>query len=102
MYLVQVLFPLYDNRGRRLPKKLFDQVSRSLAEEHGGLTAYSRSPAVGLWNSHGKRLQRDDIVVYEVLAPRLNAKIWARRRKVWELAFKQDTILIRASRCRLL
>jgi hypothetical protein len=37
MYMIEILLPLYDNEGRRLPKKLFDHTSRSLAKSHGGV-----------------------------------------------------------------
>jgi hypothetical protein len=74
MHLIQILLPLYDNRGRRLPNKLFDDTSRSLAKSHGGVTAYSRSPAVGLWTSRGSQLKRDEIIVYEVVTPDLKPK----------------------------
>jgi hypothetical protein len=102
MYLIQILLPLYDNRGRRLPKKLFDDTSRSLAKFHGGVTAYTRSPAVGLWNSGGSKLKTDEIIVYEVVTPDLKEKLWKSRRKKWEAAFRQESILIRASRCQQL
>jgi hypothetical protein len=103
MYLIQVLLPRYDNRGRRLPQKLFDDTSRLLAaKSYGGVTAYTRSPAVGLWNSRGSRLKRDEIIVYEVVTPDLKPKLWKNRRKKWEAAFRQDSILIRASRCQQL
>lgn len=100
MYLIQIMLPLYDNRGHRLPGRLFDATSRTLAKAHGGVTAYTRSPAVGVWNSRGARLKRDDIVVFEVMTPSLSAKLWARRRKIWEVVFRQETILIRSLRCR--
>jgi hypothetical protein len=99
VYLVQMLFPLYDNRGRRLPKKLFDQTARTLAKAHGGVTAYTRSPAVGLWNSRGSGLKKDEIVIYEVVTTALHAPLWERRRKMWEATFRQDSLLIRAIRC---
>ena len=102
MYLVQILLPLYDNQGRRLPRELFELTSRTLAKAHGGVTAYTRSPAVGLWNRRGSHLRRDDIVVYEVMTAALNATLWARRRKAWEISFRQETIVIRAARCRRL
>jgi hypothetical protein len=102
MYLIQILFPLYDNRGRRLPKKLFEQTSCSLAKSHGGVMAYPRSPAMGLWNSRRSGLKRDQIVVFEVVTPNLKPKLWKKRRKTWQAAFRQDSILIRASRCQQL
>ena len=102
MYLIQILLPLYDNQGRRLPKKLFADTSRSLAKSHGGVTAYTRSPAVGLWKSRGSQLKKDEIVVYEVVTPVLKPKLWKNRRQKWEVAFRQDSLLIRATRCQQL
>jgi len=102
MYLIQILLPLYDNQGRRLPKKLFDDTSRSLAKSHGGVTAYTRSPAVGLWKSRGSQLKKDEIVVYEVVTPDLKPELWENRRQKWEVAFRQDSLLIRATRCQQL
>jgi hypothetical protein len=102
VYLIQILLPLYDNAGRHLPKHIFEQTSRALANRHGGVTTYTRSPAVGLWSGRSSRLKRDDIVVYEVMTSAINRKLWARRRKAWEAAFRQETILIRATRYRQL
>jgi hypothetical protein len=102
MYLIQIMLPLYDNRRRRLPRHLFDATCQVLAKAHGGVTAYTRSPAVGIWKSRGARLRRDDIIVFEVMTTSMSRKLWARRRKSWERAFRQDKILIRALCCRRL
>jgi hypothetical protein len=88
MYLIQILLPLYDNQGRRLPKKLFDDTSRS--------------PAVGLWKSRGSQLKKDEIVMYEVVTPDLKPELWKNRREKWKVAFRQDSLLIRATRCQQL
>lgn len=102
MYLVQILLPLYDDRGRRLPKRLFEETSAKLAKAHGGVTAYARAPAVGIWKDKKSRLKRDDIVVYEVMTASLGKKLWADRRKRWEALFDQEAIVIRASPCQRL
>jgi hypothetical protein len=102
MYLIEILLPLYDNEGRRLPQKLFDHTSRSLAKSHGGVTAYTRSPAVGLWKPRASQLRKDEIIVYEVVTPDLKPKLWKNRRKKWEMEFRQDSILIRVTRCQQL
>jgi hypothetical protein len=99
MYLIQILLPRYDNRGRRLSKRLFDETARALATSHGGMTVYSRSPALGLWNSRRSGLKQDEIIVYEVLASRFKRNLWKQRRDKWEAAFRQDSILIRISSC---
>jgi hypothetical protein len=102
VYLIQILLPLYGKSGRRLPKRLFEVMARDLAKAHDGVTAYTRSPAVGLWRGRTARLKRDDIVVYEVMTSSLNSKVWAHRRRKWEATFTQDSILIRATRYRQL
>jgi hypothetical protein len=58
MYLIQVLLPLYDNEGREQPSGLFGDVRRQLTENFGGLTAYSRTPARGLWKDGGRDASR--------------------------------------------
>src|SRR5690606_21453973 len=49
MHLVQLFLPLYDAGGRRFPRALFDAVRAELTEHFGGVTAFSRAPATGLW-----------------------------------------------------
>ena len=49
MHLVQILLPLWDNEGRRLPRALYAELARELTERFGGLTAHTRAPAEGLW-----------------------------------------------------
>ena len=98
MYLIQIMLPLYDNRGRRLPRQLFDQVSEDLVRAHGGVTANRRSPATDRWKTAGASIKRDETVVYEVMSATCSRTLWARRRKLWEAAFRQDSIFIRAMR----
>jgi hypothetical protein len=63
MYLIQVLLPLYDNAGRPLAPALHQAVGTELTERFGGLTAYTRAPAQGLWKEDDARTHRDDIVI---------------------------------------
>jgi hypothetical protein len=95
MHLVQLLVPLYDNRGKRFPRALHDQLAKELTDRFGGLTAYARAPASGLWKKGGKA-RRDDIVVYEVMAPRLDAAWWARYRRMLERRFDQEELVVRS------
>jgi len=95
MYLVQVLLPVYDNQGAPLPRTLFDTVRQELVERFGGLTAYSRAPARGLWQD-GPDVDKDDIVVHEVMADALDRAWWARYRATLEARFAQDEIVVRA------
>lgn len=96
MYLVQVLLPLYDNEGQRLPQDAFGKVRHELTARFGGLTAYTRSPAEGLWKTEAERLSRDEIVLFEIMVPVLDRAWWRSYRKDLERRFRQDVVVIRA------
>jgi hypothetical protein len=95
-HLVQLLLPLYDNAGLRFPAVLYDQVLRELTDRFGGLTAYARAPAAGLWEEEPGKTRRDDIVVYEVMVEALDRAWWARYRETLERRFSQDELVVRA------
>jgi hypothetical protein len=98
MYLFQILLPLYGNDGRRIARTTFQSAAEELARDFGGLTAYFRAPARGLWRQRGGRLKRDDIVVYEVTAKALQRRAWQARRSRLQRAFRQEQIVVRAVR----
>ncbi|QJW85907.1 hypothetical protein HK414_23275 [Ramlibacter terrae] len=93
--MVQILLPLRDNDGRPLPRALFAQVREELVERFGGLTAYTRAPANGVWEEGGEK-QRDDIVVYEVMDDALDREWWSTYRERPEQRFAQEEIVVRA------
>jgi hypothetical protein len=95
MHLVQILLPLYDNAGNAFGEELYIKVRTELAERFGGLTAFTRAPAQGLWRSAGKTTH-DDIVVFEVMAAAIDKEWWGHYRRALEAVFRQDTIVIRA------
>jgi hypothetical protein len=101
MHLVQLLVPLYDNAGKRFPKSMHDRLAKELADRFGGVTAYARAPASGLWKKGG-RAERDDIVVYEVMVKRLEPAWWKRYRKTLEGRFDQDEMVVRSQATRRL
>ena len=102
MHLVQVLLPLYDAAGRHFDRALYDEVARELTETFGGVTAFTRAPATGLWEPEPGRMTRDDVVVYEVMLDTLDAAWWARYRRALERRFAQDEIVVRAMAIRRL
>lgn len=102
MHLVQILLPLYDKGGVRFAQPLYDAVAHELTERFGGLTAYVRAPAAGLWQEGDGRTQRDDIVVYEVMADSLEPEWWAAYRAALEKRFDQDELVVRALETRRL
>ena len=95
MHLIEILLPLTDNEGRRFDPKLYAAVREELVETYGGLTAFSRSPAEGVWEADGGR-SRDDIVVFEVMSDYLDRAWWRRLRERLERDFRQEEIVVRA------
>ena len=74
MKLVQILLPVRDNRGRKFKGELYSDVHSVLVRRFGGLTAYTRSPARGLWKSEGST-KRDDMIIVEVMAKPLRSSL---------------------------
>ena len=95
MHLVQLLLPLYAQDGARLPRDLFGSVRTELVDRFGGLTAYSRAPARGLWADE-QEVEHDDIVVYEVMVEDLDRAWWARYREGLTARFRQQELVVRA------
>lgn len=95
MHVIEILLPLRDNEGRPFGPELYGEVRCELVERFGGLTAFTRSPAEGLW-AEGGETARDEIVIFEVMADKLEREWWAGYRAGLEQRFAQDVILIRA------
>jgi hypothetical protein len=98
MFLIQLLLPTRDNARQPIDGALFAQVRTTLAERFGGVTAYQRSPASGLWKRPDGGVDGDDVVMVEVEAETLDRAWWASFRQQLERDFRQDTILARAIR----
>jgi hypothetical protein len=96
MYLIEILLPLYDNEGRRFDAEEFDRVQRELTEHFGGVTAFRRSPAEGVWKEGGEE-SRDRILVFEVMADSLERDWWRDYRTELERRFRQDKMVMRAT-----
>jgi hypothetical protein len=101
LHLIQILLPLFDKEGRHFAPDHYRRVRDELSDRFGGLTAFSRAPAEGVWDDDGER-HRDDIVVYEVMAEELDAAWWRAYRKGLETEFRQDSIVVRAQAITLL
>jgi hypothetical protein len=96
VHLVQLLLPLSDAEGRPFPRRHYDGLALQLTERFGGITAYTRSPAAGLWESGDGERVRDQVIVYEVMVHDLDRAWWAALREQLESRFAQDEIVIRA------
>ena len=97
MYLVQLLLPLYDNAGRRVPHERFAQVRDELTDRFGGVTAYLRSPAQGTWKVESGDVDRDEVVMCEVMVEALERGWWSSYRAMLEQRFGQQELVVRAS-----
>lgn len=102
MELVQLLLPVRDERGRGYPRALYDDLVRELTDRFGGVTAYTRAPATGLWEAESGETVRDQVVVYEVMVEELDAGWWGRLRARLEGQFAQEELVIRAHTIRRL
>ncbi len=102
MVLIQILLPLYDNDGNLFPQEMYNSVRDELTGQFGGLTTYVRSPARGLWQEEAGKTVQDDIVIYEVMADRLDRSWWLAYREQLRRAFKQEELIIRVSEIELL
>ncbi|HEY0111549.1 MAG TPA: hypothetical protein VGB59_00190 [Allosphingosinicella sp.] len=96
LQLIEILLPLTDNEGCRFEPALFGKVREELVERFGGLTAFTRSPAEGLWEVEGGERSRDEIVIFEVMADWIDRSWWRNYRAELEKRFRQDEILIRS------
>ena len=96
MYLIHVLLPIHDNEKRPLPVERFNAVRTELTHQFGGVTAFLRAPATGLWEQ-GEGINRDEIVTFEILAENIDKDWWRAYRIELQQVFKQKEILIWAA-----
>ena len=102
MHLIQLLLPLYTNEKQSFPAEYYSFIKKELTEKFGGLTAYTRSPATGLWKETHDKTIKDDIVIYEVMCQNIDTKWWKVYKNKLEKTFMQEEIIIRASEIELL
>lgn len=96
MNIIEILLPLYDNEGRRFGAEQFAKVREELLAHFGGLTAFTRGPAEGLWEAEDGERERDEVVIFEVMADWIDRSWWRKYRAELEQRFAQDEIVVRA------
>jgi hypothetical protein len=101
MNLVQILLPLRNNDGAAFGNGMFDEVRNDLAEHFGGVTAYMRAPATGIWNDDGDEVH-DDVVIFEVMVNHIEREFWRLYRLELQEKFEQDVIVVRAQKIEML
>jgi hypothetical protein len=91
-YLVAILLPLSGDNGRVDLKQVRDE----LTELFGGVTMHINAPAEGVWENEGG-VDRDNIIVIEVMTDDLDRRWWAAYREELEHRLDQEEIVIRAT-----
>lgn len=102
MHLIQIFLPVRDNNGNAFSKDYYINIREVLVKKFGGLTAYNRVPAEGLWKDEKNNAHRDDIVIFEVMADELDKLWWQKYKQQLEKIFSQDEIIMRAQSITLL
>jgi hypothetical protein len=97
MYLIQLLLPLADEQKRPFPPDQFESIRKTLTERFGGVTAFFRAPASGLWKDSRNTVSSEQVVMIEVIADDLNKEWWAEYRSELEKLFGQEQLLVWAS-----
>jgi hypothetical protein len=95
MHLVQLLLPMANNQGVRYPDPLIQTIKSLLVEKYGGVTAFTRAPAEGVWAHDGKR-DHDDVAMIEVMMATFDRRWWAEFKIHLEQKLAQKEILIRS------
>jgi hypothetical protein len=96
-WLIEILLPLAYNDGSPIGDDVLSDIRQQLVDRFGGLTAFTRSPAEGVWTSEAGA-QHDDVVVLELMAPVLDRPWWRAWRKRIETLLDQEEIVVRATR----
>jgi hypothetical protein len=94
--LVQFLLPTRGADGTAIDPSLFARIQTHLAKRFGGVTAYVRAPAKGLWKGPHGAVDDDDVVMVEVEVARLDRDWWTEYRQELAQQFHQKDILMRA------
>jgi hypothetical protein len=99
VHLVQLLLPLRDNAGNPFPREAFVRVRAELTARHGGVTAYLRSPASGVWRDDQGTVAQDEVVMVEVVVADLDRAWWTAYGRELETRFRQSELHVRALAC---
>lgn len=102
MVLIQMLLPTRSSEGPAFSDELILQTREELLDRFGGLTAYVRAPAAGVWTSPRGEVDADSVVLIEVLSDVFDRTWWRAYADTLKQRFKQESIHIRASDVELL
>jgi hypothetical protein len=95
LHIVQLLLPRLDNEGYPFREAIMRQIREELVARFGGVTAFSRTPAKGVWSDQGRKV-RDEVILVEVMVEMLDRAWWGNFREQLEARLKQKSLVIRA------
>ena len=99
MHLVQLFLPLRDAEGEPFERPSYARVRDELTRAFGGVTAYQRAPATGLWEAPDGDVERDDVLLFEVLVDTLDRGWWSAYAAELARRFRQHEVMVRACPC---
>ena len=92
-HLVQILLPTRTQDRSPVASEEFARVRVELTERFGGVTAYTRSPATGLWKrDEDDAIERDQVIMVEVVVEVFDREWWAGYREQLETRFGQQEV----------
>jgi hypothetical protein len=92
-HLVQILLPARMQDRSPVAPEQFARVRVELTERFGGVTAYARSPATGLWKREDDdAIERDEVIMVEVVVEVFDREWWAGYREQLETRFGQEEV----------
>jgi hypothetical protein len=94
--LIQLLLPLRGAGGDTIDRAAFAQTREELVDAFKGVTAYTRTPAQGVWISPRGEQEKDDVIMVEVLADKFDPAWWRDFGQKLAKRFDQEQIHIRA------
>jgi hypothetical protein len=96
VHLVQLLLPTRDRQGQPIPAAKAADTRTELVEKFGGVTAYLRAAASGAWINDAGVLERDELVMVEVVVDDFDREWWQSYATRLAQRFDQDEMHIRA------
>lgn len=91
MYLIQLLLMICDNLDGHLDGDPRD----TPVARFGGLTVFTRVPAIGPWQGDGAHTERAEKVVHRAMAETLSRSWWAGYRDKQQARFEQAELIVR-------
>jgi hypothetical protein len=102
MVLIQLLLPITDRHNSTGARSPLNETAREIRDAFGGLTAYTRSPAKGVWTSPEGETEEDEVVMIEVVTGSFDRSWWRHYTATLAKRFGQEAIHVRALSIELL